>query len=143
MMTATGCSGKILLIDRSRDARMALGMVLSERGFAVLAAPDGFDALAEIAAFQPDIVILDWQAPVVSGRASQRTLRTDYRLTTPVVVVSRVEGTRDEAIAAGADGLWRKPFAPADLLARVALLIEAGRSRADTGDTAAGTPLAG
>lgn len=109
----------ILLIDDDRDIRAALAAMLADEGYEVLAAPDGFDGLASLDGTRPDVIILDWMMPVVDGGRFVRALRGEWRLTTPVLVITAGRVTRSEALAAGADAFLQKPFELDELLDKV------------------------
>jgi two-component system OmpR family response regulator len=132
-MTAEQPPRTILLVEDDRDVRAALQAVLLDEGFQVLAAPNGYDALASIEHHRLDVIILDWMMPVVDGSRFVQALRAEYRITTPVLVITAGRVSRDEAIAAGADDYLQKPFDINDLLARI-------HSLAGKGGTAAGAP---
>ena len=119
----------VLLIDDDRDIRAALSAMLADEGFEVLAAPDGYDALASLDNVNPDIIILDWMMPVVDGGKFVRALRNEYHRTIPVLVITAGRASRAEALAAGADDFLEKPFDLSDLIDRVRTLAEGQTSR--------------
>jgi DNA-binding response OmpR family regulator len=85
-------------------------------------ASDGETALALAAANPPDLALLDWSMPAVSGLDVCRRLRADPRTAGAVIVVvtARVlPGDREAALDAGADHYMGKPFSPMDLLETV------------------------
>jgi two-component system response regulator MprA len=116
------------------DVRAALGAVLAEEGFDVLAAPDGYDALASLEQRRPDIVVLDWMMPVVDGSSFIRALRTEYALDTPVLVITAGRVNREEALAAGADDYLQKPFDINDLVSRITSLLARATAHAHKDD---------
>lgn len=118
----------VLLVEDDRDVRAALSAVLADEGYEVLAAPNGYDALASIEQHRLDVIILDWMMPVIDGADFVRALRSEYHITTPVLVITAGRVSREEALAAGADDYLQKPFDIHDLLARIHAL--AARSRA-------------
>lgn len=120
----------VLLIDDDRDIRAALSAMLADEGFEVLAAPDGYDALASLDNVNPDIIILDWMMPVVDGGKFVRALRHEYHRATPVLVITAGRASRAQALAAGADDFLEKPFELGDLIDRVHSLTERETSRA-------------
>lgn len=124
-MTAERPVRNILLVEDDRFVRAALSAVLAEEGFEVLAAPNGFDALASLEHTRPAMVILDWMMPVVDGEAFVRALRSEYNLQVPVLVITAGRATREEALGAGADDYLQKPFDINELIARVHQLIGA------------------
>jgi DNA-binding response OmpR family regulator len=122
----------ILLVEDDRDVRAALSAVLVDEGFEVLAAPNGYDALASIEQHRLDVIILDWMMPVVDGADFVRALRSEYHISTPVLVITAGRVSRDEALAAGADDYLQKPFDINDLLSRIHTLSVRDHAAAPT-----------
>jgi DNA-binding response OmpR family regulator len=131
-MTVEQPARTILLVEDDRDVRAALQAVLLDEGFEVFAAPNGYDALASIEHHQLDVIILDWMMPIVDGSDFVKALRSEYHITTPVLVITAGRVSRDEAISAGADDYLQKPFDINDLLARIQSLAGKGRTTAGT-----------
>jgi DNA-binding response OmpR family regulator len=131
-MTVEHTPGTILLVEDDRDVRAALSAVLVDEGFEVIAAPNGFDALASIEQHKPDVIILDWMMPVVDGSDFVHALRTEYSLTTPVLVITAGRVSRDQALSAGADDYLQKPFDINDLITRIHTLAPQSGATAAT-----------
>lgn len=127
---------RILVVDDEPEVRAAVEDALTVEGYAVRGAADGLAALSEVAAWQPDALVLDVRMPVLDGLAVCRRLRAlDDR--TPVLVLTALDSVSDrvDGLDAGADDYLVKPFALDELLARVrALLRRAAAPAAD--DTA-------
>jgi two-component system KDP operon response regulator KdpE len=92
---------------------------LAARGYDVRSASDGALALAAIAEWTPDLVVTDLSMPGIDGIELCRRIRA--AAATPVIVLSvkGEEGTKVEALDAGADDYVTKPFGMDELLARV------------------------
>lgn len=102
----------ILLVEDDRSASELLAFLLRGEEYEVVVATDGGTALRLARYRRPDIVLLDLELPVVSGRQVLLALRADMRLAdVPVVIVS---GSDDPPL--GADAIIRKPLAKAQLL---------------------------
>ena len=101
---------------------------LRARGYEALTAASGAAALTAIEAQQPDCIVLDLGLPDVGGLEVLRRLRT--WTTMPVVILTARDDERDRATALelGADDYVTKPFAMAELLARVRGALEHDRS---------------
>lgn len=113
----------VLVVDDDPSVRTLLEMVLEVEGFAVRCSPDGADALEQIAAQRPDVVLVDVMMPGVDGRALTRQLREDPRTADlPVVICSGLadDPAQWEAWAAGANSFVPKPFDIDRLLAELA-----------------------
>ncbi len=118
--------GKILIVDDSAANRELLEGFLSDRGFAVVTAPDGLSSLEEFARQKPDLVLLDVNMPYVDGFEVCRRLKnnTETRLT-PIVLVTALSATEDRVrgFQAGADGFLSKPVDRSELMALVHSLL--------------------
>jgi len=95
---------------------------LEREGFAVCAASDGEEALMQIAERKPDVVLLDWMLPLVSGiEVCRQIRRAPASRTLPIVMLTArgEEGDRIRGLNSGADDYVVKPFSPAELIARL------------------------
>jgi two-component system KDP operon response regulator KdpE len=140
-MTAAQASGgvhpagaaTILVVDDQPELVRALAINLRARQYEVLAARTGREALALAASHPPDAVILDLGLPDIDGTEVIIELRRWSRA--PIIVLSGRTGSGDKigALDAGADDYVTKPFAMAELLARLraALRRDEGDARMD------------
>ena len=117
---------RILVVDDDAAVRESLGRALRLEGYEVELASDGAEALERLDANgdDPDIVVLDVLMPNVDGLEVCRTLRrTGSRL--PVLMLTARDEVSDRVagLDAGADDYVVKPFALAELLARVRALL--------------------
>ncbi len=115
---------KILLVDDDLVFNLLHGSVLERSGFEVATATNGEEALAVIAAFKPDLVVLDVMMPVKDGLTMLRELRAkEEAIHQPVIVVTahlqEYETTQAEATASGASGFLTKPISPSQMLKEV------------------------
>jgi len=112
---------RILLVDDSRTMRSIQKNVLSRIGFTdVEEACDGQDALSKVDAFNPDLMLVDWNMPVMDGLTFVQTYRGQGK-TTPIIMVT-TESEKDrviEAIRAGVNNYVIKPFTPDALAQRI------------------------
>jgi CheY-like chemotaxis protein len=125
-------SGRVLVVDDSEVIRELIKVNLELEGFEVRTAEDGEAALAAMQEFRPDVVTLDVVMPRLGGFETLERLRADPATEDiPVVVVTgRAQGAdvaRGEAL--GVDASLTKPFEPAELVAVVGHLRQAGRVR--------------
>lgn len=110
----------ILVIEDDRSLRRGLAMNFELRGYRVLAAEDGDEGIRMAFDASPDLVVLDIMLPGMSGLEIVSALREKGR-NVPVLILS-ARGTTDnkiEGLGLGADDYLAKPFALAELLARV------------------------
>ncbi|HEY5188011.1 MAG TPA: response regulator [Solirubrobacteraceae bacterium] len=115
-----------LVVDDDPDLRGGIAFKLERAGFEVRQAADGEAALAAAAEQRPDIVLLDWMMPRLSGVEICRALRADMRLRdTPVIMLSAkgLDADIESGLEAGADDFIAKPFSPGLVLDRVRAVL--------------------
>ncbi len=114
----------ILIVDDDPKLLKMLERTLSYEGFHVVSATDGNQALAELQAYRPDVVVLDWLMPGLDGIGVVDRMRAGGDKTLVLMLSARdaVEN-RVEGLEMGADDYLVKPFAPSELLARVHALL--------------------
>jgi two-component system response regulator MprA len=113
----------VLLADDDPRLRQFLELELGEEGYAVRSCGDGIGALTEIRQQPPDLLILDWMLPDLSGvEVCQRLRSTGLQL--PVLMLTGRDAVADrvQALDAGADDYLVKPFSIEELLARLRAL---------------------
>ena len=121
---------KILVADDEPNQVELLSFNLTQAGFEVLTAPDGGVALSLIETEQPDLAILDWMMPHMSGIELCRTLRSRQESKSlPIIILSArgEEGDRILGLDTGADDYIAKPFSPRELVSRVKALLRRSR----------------
>lgn len=105
---------KILLVDDSRTVRNFMRRVADDLGLEAVEAENGEAALVAVRAHQDlDVVLLDWNMPVMDGLEFLKALRTEPRRKQPAVVMCTTENEMArivEAMAAGANEYIMKPF---------------------------------
>ena len=113
----------VLVVDDEPSIRALIAAALRGRGYRVLQASDGIQAIGLVGSHRPNLVLLDVALPLLSGHEVCRRLRRDPATArTPVLLLSGIAGRAEAEFARslGAQGVIGKPFAPAELLQRVA-----------------------
>lgn len=114
----------VLVVDDDLKLLKMLQRTLTYEGLNTLTATNGQEALAAIHNHKPDVVILDWMMPKVTGLDVVRQLRDEENQTMVLMLTARdaIEN-RVEGLESGADDYLVKPFAPAELVARVHAML--------------------
>ena len=117
---------RVLIAEDEESIVASLEFLMQHAGYETCVARDGPSALARIADFEPDLVLLDIMLPGRSGFDVCERIRGSPALAATRVVMLTARGSQgDEArgLAAGADDYVTKPFATQDLVARVRALL--------------------
>ncbi|WP_237538430.1 SpoIIE family protein phosphatase [Streptomyces sp. SID486] len=125
-------SARVLVADDNADMREYLTRILAGAGYEVTAVTDGVEALRSVRRGTPDLVVSDVMMPRLDGLELVARLRGDARTASvPVLLLSARAGQEAsiEGLQAGADDYLVKPFAAAELLARVRANVELARLR--------------
>ena len=113
---------RILVVDDVEDNRIVLQRQLQRSGFEVTLCEDGVAALAEVSANPPDLVILDWMMPNLSGLDTLKGIREHFDANgLPVIMCTArdEESSIGAAMDAGANDYVQKPIRMPVLLARI------------------------
>jgi two-component system, OmpR family, phosphate regulon response regulator PhoB len=113
---------QILIIEDERPIRDMIAFGLRRAGFEVIEAEDCREARARIADRRPDLVLVDWMLPDMSGLELTRTLKKDKETKEmPVIMLTARAEEQDKVsgLEGGADDYVTKPFSPRELLARI------------------------
>ena len=133
----------ILLVEDNEMNRDMLSRRLEKRGYRVVTAGDGAEAVARARAAVPDLVLMDMGLPVIDGWEATRQLRADpVTRRVPVIGLSAhaMAADRDRAIAAGADDFDTKPVDFAHLVAKIETLLARERPAETAAETAIERP---
>ena len=121
---------RVLIVEDEADLALLIGYNLEAEGYVVESVSRGDEAELRLAENAPDLVILDWMLPGVSGIEICRRLRArEATRTLPIIMVTarREEAERVRALAIGADDYVVKPFSVPELMARVRALLRRSR----------------
>ncbi|UCV09758.1 response regulator transcription factor [Dechloromonas denitrificans] len=117
---------KILIVDDEPNIVISLEFLMKKEGFEIAIAGDGEEALAKVASFKPDLLLLDVMMPKKSGFEVCEALRADPALAGLLIVMLTAKGRDAEVakgLAIGADAYVTKPFSTKDLVAKVKSML--------------------
>jgi two-component system phosphate regulon response regulator PhoB len=120
----------VLVVEDEAALVTLLRYNLEREGFRVAEARDGEEAMLQIAEQMPDLVILDWMLPLMSGIEVCRQLRRlpeTRRLPIIMLTARGEEGDKLRGLDAGADDYITKPFSPSELIARLRAVLRRTR----------------
>jgi two-component system, cell cycle response regulator DivK len=117
----------VLLVDDFEDGLEMYDEYLTYRGFDVVVARDGDEAVSQARLHRPDVILLDLRMPGMTGIEAMRILRADASFVdTPIVALTAhaLDAERRLALDAGFDELIAKPCLPDDLAAAVERILD-------------------
>jgi CheY-like chemotaxis protein len=120
---------KILIVEDNEASRDVLARRLERRGYGVVVAVDGQQAVTVARSAQPDLILMDLGLPVMDGWEATRQLKGDLSTRhMPIIVLSAHAMTTDRelAIAAGGDDFDTKPLRFPQLLEKIEFLLARG-----------------
>lgn len=137
-MTAT----RILIVEDEPAIREMVTMALERADFTVVQAGNAAEAEQRLADGLPDMILLDWMMPGVSGiELARRLRRDDYTKQLPIIMLT-ARGEEDDRIRGldvGADDYLTKPFSPRELIARIRAVLRRTAPAGEAGVLEAGT----
>lgn len=126
---------QILVVEDEHPIRDMIVFGLRRGGFAVREAADVGAARASIADQRPDLVLIDWMLPEMSGLELTRSLKRDKETRDiPIIMLTARADEQDKIMGldSGADDYVTKPFSPRELLARINAVLR--RSNSGSGE---------
>ncbi|MEO4002022.1 response regulator [Mesorhizobium sp. CAU 1732] len=123
---------RILICDDDPLLIELMSFRLKAKGFGVITAMDGDEALSKVASEQPSLVVLDAMMPRLDGFEVLSRMKSDAGVAhIPVIMLTARKGEKDivSALERGADDYLVKPFIPEELLARLSKLLARQASR--------------
>ena len=106
-------SRKILVVDDNEDGRELVVKILKNRGYQMIEAVDGEEALEKASAECPDLILLDISIPKLDGYEVTRRLKSQVKFKdTPIIALTAhaMKGDKEKAMEAGCDGYISKPI---------------------------------
>ena len=127
---------RVLVVDDEAAIREMIQYALERAKMDVLTAADAQEALVRISEVRPDIILMDWMMPGVSGVELTRRLRKDsYTEDIPIIMLTAkvTEDDKVTGLEAGTDDYVIKPFSPRELLARIRAVLRRSSPANDQG----------
>jgi twitching motility two-component system response regulator PilG len=121
-VSMNGSGQKVLVIDDSNTIRRSAEIFLTQGGHDVLLAEDGFDALAKVSDYQPDLIFCDILMPRLDGYQTCAIIKRHAKFSSvPVIMLSSKDGVFDRARGrmVGSQDYLTKPFTKDQLLRSV------------------------
>jgi len=125
-------STKVFLVEDEQSIITLVEYNLKKEGFKVAFSSNGEEALKEIKSYEPDIVLLDWMLPDLSGIDVCKSLKKDTKFQDIPIIMLTAKGEEEDkvsALNAGADDYITKPFGHAELIARINALLRRSKPR--------------
>ena len=119
-------SATVLVVEDEPSIQELIAASLRHSGYKVLRADSAEDAMLLVTEVLPDVVLLDWMLPGLSGIQYARRLRSEERTTgLPIIMLTARSDEHDKVsgLDAGADDYLTKPFSPRELQARIKAVL--------------------
>ncbi len=126
----------VLIVDDEVAISDMIQFALQQAGMQTQTASSAYEALVCITDHRPDIILMDWMMPGVSGIELTRRLRKDSRTEEIPIIMLTARVTEDDKVAgleAGADDYLVKPFSPRELLARIKAVLRRSGTAGENG----------
>jgi DNA-binding response OmpR family regulator len=128
---------RILVIDDDRQFLAMVQSLLSDEGYETASSTNAREGMELLARFEPDVLLLDWQMPELTGIEIIRSIRASKQFGDLFIIMLSGKIMTDNivtAIKAGADDYVIKPFSPEELMARVFNGVRSRKRRAVAGE---------
>ena len=119
-------NGKIFIIEDETSIIQLVQHNLKKNGFVVSSSENGNDGLKELKKFQPDLLLLDWMLPDLSGIEICKNIRKDNSFKNLPVIMLTAKGEEEDKIKglnSGVDDYLTKPFSFNELMARIKAVL--------------------
>jgi len=129
---------KILVVEDDNSISELIKIHLIKNNFDHLIVADGEDAILSIENFMPDLVILDWMVPSLSGIEILKRLRLKSEFADlPVLMLTAKNSEQDKILGfeSGVDDYLTKPFIPSELIARINAILKRSKNKTQVSNT--------
>jgi CheY-like chemotaxis protein len=120
-----GAMARVLLVEDNEMNRDMLSRRLQRRGYEIVLAVDGQEAVDKAQAERPDLILMDMSLPVLDGWEATRRIKDSPAAAIPIIALTAhaMAGDRERALAAGCDDYDTKPIEFARLLSKMEALL--------------------
>ena len=120
---------KVLICEDEEILLTAIEFRLRKKGYEVLLASDGKQALEKVKTEKPNLVVADIMMPHITGLELVDYIRNEFKSDLPIIIISALEHDDVvlQAFRLGANDFVTKPFKPAELVLRVKRLLQEGQ----------------
>jgi two-component system cell cycle response regulator DivK len=124
-MRTNGERSRVLVVDDYPDSREMYAEYLETRGYDVVQASNGIEALKQAVDGRPDIILMDLSLPIMDGWEATRRLKADERTAhIPIVALTGHALIAEEVRKVGCDGFVTKPCLPEDLVQKIRQVLD-------------------
>jgi len=119
-------AANILVVEDEPAIQTLISANLTRAGHVVMLAADAESALRQVRQALPDLILLDWMLPGISGIDLARRIRSDERMrTVPIIMLTARSDEHDKILGleTGADDYITKPFSPREMLSRIKAVL--------------------
>jgi two-component system phosphate regulon response regulator PhoB len=119
-------NGKIFIIEDETSIIKLVQYNLEKEGFIVSSSENGNDGLKQLKKFEPNLLLLDWMLPDLSGIEICKNIRKDNKFKTLPIIMLTAKGEEEDKIKgleSGVDDYLTKPFSYKELLARIKAVL--------------------
>ena len=119
-------NGKIFIIEDEPSIIQLVQHNLEKEGFIIASSENGNEGLKQLKKFEPNLLLLDWMLPDLSGIEICKNIRKDNKFKTLPIIMLTAKGEEEDKIKgleSGADDYLTKPFSYKELLARIKAIL--------------------
>ena len=119
-------NGKIFIIEDETSIIQLVQHNLEKEGFIIASSENGNEGLKQLKKFEPNLLLLDWMLPDLSGIEICKNIRKDNKFKTLPIIMLTAKGEEEDKIKgleSGADDYLTKPFSYKELLARIKAIL--------------------
>ena len=104
-------SKKVLIVEDYADVRMIMKILIGLRGYEVIEAADGYEAMEKAKEHHPDLILMDLAMPVLDGFIATQIIReTEDTKQIPIIALTAFDNYHEKAIEAGCNEVIKKPL---------------------------------